>query len=297
MVRDVDEVPAASTVPQAWHCVQRPTHLVVDQPHSAHRKLLFRLRLGGRLDWILMSVKIDGGTDNDPVRRAATSASEIIVPVQQSRHSRRIASWLPQVRVSDWTRVTGTPESERPSAGWVTAVAILVCVLLLGAGFVTIRQLGFGSGVGSVECWDGAVRAAGACGQPKGQRGLRWVFSATPEFDHCQVGEPLGVGELEVWQCGWADSDARVYLSRWESPGAAADYESFAISVGQPDVNRGGQVWSSPDLDPTTTDDAAYAFAYSGFPYSFVVMGSLQARDEAVPRIGVRSVKELATQV
>ena len=33
---DGREPPATSTVPQAWHSPQRPTHLAVVQPHSAH---------------------------------------------------------------------------------------------------------------------------------------------------------------------------------------------------------------------------------------------------------------------
>src|SRR5690625_435261 len=33
--------PASSTVPQAWHSPQRPTHLRVDHPHSVHRNVDF----------------------------------------------------------------------------------------------------------------------------------------------------------------------------------------------------------------------------------------------------------------
>ncbi|GAA1448556.1 hypothetical protein GCM10009602_40170 [Nocardiopsis tropica] len=33
--------PASSTVPQAWHSPQRPTHLRVLHPHSAHRNVVF----------------------------------------------------------------------------------------------------------------------------------------------------------------------------------------------------------------------------------------------------------------
>ena len=32
-------VPTSSTVPQAWHSPQRPTHLAVVHPHSAQRKV------------------------------------------------------------------------------------------------------------------------------------------------------------------------------------------------------------------------------------------------------------------
>src|SRR6478672_6135508 len=53
-------VPVSSTVPQAWHSPQRPTHLAVVQPHSAH---LYAGALDARDVFVAMGSTLLAGPD------------------------------------------------------------------------------------------------------------------------------------------------------------------------------------------------------------------------------------------
>lgn len=191
--------------------------------------------------------------------------------------------------------------SSGPREGLVAAVATVVVLLMLGAGWVAVqhgdRTPAAPQPTESGLCWNGALDRPAGCPKLEGQAALTWLFTPRPEFDSCQLdqGGGQGAGELETWNCRWDDIEAGVLISRWDKTRSAMSYYTyFAGAPRNVDINPGddgGRVFSS--LTPTEGGEPVYGFAYTSYPYSFLVMGPQEARDRAVSRIQPRAPAQI----
>lgn len=195
------------------------------------------------------------------------------------------------------------PRREPRPVGLAIGVAVLVALLLVGAGVVTLQRLSGSKDetidkVATRQCWDGArVRVDLPCAAITGEQALRWVFTPDQPFTSCRpyTGAGVGQGELESFDCSWEGVNADIFLSRWTTTGDAAGFYTYYFGQPQPYPATGppiGRLWSSDS--PTGGGDPGRAVLYDGHPFSVLVLGP--DADLAIDRITPRPVQDLVRQ-
>ncbi len=252
-----------------------------------------------------MAGTVDGGADNaagagaatsrrsgqartDRLSQAAAAASRGLSPDQLEQYRLR-----PVAKRSDDKRAV------------VAVVAVLVSVLLIGAGVTTRRSWlamyppPTTAPVSTRPCWDGSSAPQNLpCPALSGEAALRWVFVTTQPFDSCvpyTAPGGVGSGEVESYDCAWRGVNADVFISRWNSNTEALDYYSYYFGPGSP-VDIGGvptaRSWCS--IEPTGGGDPGCALLYNDYPLSVLTLGPDAAA--ALSRIDPRPPRDLELQ-